>query len=171
AETFDSFASDLMHLRRLEPHEVSLHREFRLRALQEAPDSFGETFADAAARPSSYWEPYAAPGRQVMFLACEGKDVLGSTYGLRERDQSEVGGVGGIWIDPAWRRRGVGRALLQQVFDWAREHGLSRLRLWAPAHSLAALSLYRQAGFRETGKRRPLPTNPALQIVEMEAPA
>jgi GNAT superfamily N-acetyltransferase len=163
-----------MHLRRLEPHEVSLHRELRLRALQEAPDSFGETFADVEARPSSYWEnltrSVTEPGRQVMFLACEGKDVLGSTYGLRERDQSEVGRVGGMWTEPAWRRRGVGRALLQQVFDWAREHGLRRLRLWAPAHSLAALSLYRQAGFRETGKRRPLPTNPALQIVEMEAP-
>jgi hypothetical protein len=47
---------DLMHLRRLEPHEVGLHRELRLRALQDAPDSFGETFADVAARPSSYWE-------------------------------------------------------------------------------------------------------------------
>jgi hypothetical protein len=40
-----------MHVRRLEPHEVSLHRELRLRALQEAPDSFGETFADVVARP------------------------------------------------------------------------------------------------------------------------
>ena len=60
--------------------------------------------------------------------------------------------------------------LLQQVFNWAREHGLSRLGLWAPSHSPAALALYGQAGFRETGKRRPLPTNPTLQILEMEAP-
>ena len=163
-----------MHLRRLEPHEVSLHRELRLRALQEAPDSFGETFADVAARPSSYWEDLTRsvtePGRQVMFLAYEGEDVFGSTYGLRERDHSEVGRGGGMWVDPAWRRRGVGRALLQQVFSWAREHGLSRLRLWAPAHSPAARSLYGQAGFRETGERRALPINPILQIVEMEAP-
>lgn len=57
------------------------------------------------------------------------------------------------------------------VFDiaWARERRVSRLSLWAPAHSVAALSLYRRAGFRETGIRRPLPTNPALQIVEMES--
>jgi ribosomal protein S18 acetylase RimI-like enzyme len=66
-------------------------------------------------------------------------------------------------------RRGVGRALLQEVFSWARERGLSRLGLWAPAHSPAAISLYRQAGFRETGNRRPLPTNPSLQILEMES--
>jgi GNAT superfamily N-acetyltransferase len=153
---------------------VSLHRQLRLRALQEAPESFGETFADVAARPSSYWEDLTRsvtePERHVMFLAYEGVDVLGSTYGLRDRDQSEVGRVGGMWVDPAWRRRGVGHALLQEVFGWAREHGLRRLRLWAPAHGVAALSLYRQAGFRETGQHRPLPTNPSLQIVEMEAP-
>lgn len=106
-----------------------------------------------------------------MFLAYEGNDVLGSTYGLLDRDQSEVGRVGGMWVDPAWRGRGVGRTLLQHVFDWARERGLSRLRLWAPSHSRAALALYSHAGFRETGTRRPLPTNPSLQVVEMEAPA
>ena len=163
-----------MYLRRLKPHEVSLHRELRLRALQEAPDSFGERFADVAARPSSYWEDLTRSvtesGRQVMVLAYEGNDVLGSAYGLRDRARSAMGRVGGMWVEPAWRRRGVGRALLEEVFRWAREHGLSRLGLWAPAHSLAALALYRQAGFRETGIHRPLPTNPALQILEMEAP-
>jgi GNAT superfamily N-acetyltransferase len=140
--------------------------------LQEAPDSFGETFADVAARPSSYWEvltrSVTGPERQVMFLAHEGELVLGSAYGLCEANQNETGRVGGMWVEPAWRRRGVGRALLEQVFDWARELGLSRLRLWAPAHRPAALALYGRAGFRETGKRRPLPTNPTLQIVEME---
>jgi len=86
-----------MHLRRLEPHEVSLHRELRLRALQGAPDSFGETFADAAARPSSYWEDLTrsvtGSGRQALFLAYEGSVVLGSAYGLLDRDRSAVGRV------------------------------------------------------------------------------
>jgi GNAT superfamily N-acetyltransferase len=105
-----------------------------------------------------------------MVLAYEGNDVLGSAYGLRDRARSEMGRVGGMWVEPARRRRGVGRALLEEVFRWAREHGLRRLGLWAPSHSLAALALYRQAGFRETGMHRPLPTNPAFQILEMEAP-
>src|SRR5262245_54299595 len=125
-----------MRLRRLEPHEVSLHRELRLRALQEAPDSFGETFADVAARPLSYWEDLTRSvtesGRHVMFLAFEDNDVLGSAYGLLDRGQSEVGRVGGMWVEAAWRRGGVGRALLQHVLRWAREGGLSRLALWTP---------------------------------------
>ncbi len=35
-----------MEIRSLEPHELNLHREQRLRALRDAPDSFDETFAD-----------------------------------------------------------------------------------------------------------------------------
>src|SRR5262245_4550212 len=162
-----------MRLRRLELHKVTLHRELRLRALQPAPDSFGETFAEVAARPLSYWENLTCSvtesGRHVMFLAYEGNAVIGSTYGLLDRDQNEAGRAGGRWVDPGWRRRWFGRGLLQEGFSWAREHKLSRLGLWAPAHSPAALALYSQAGFRETGRRRPLPANPSLQIIEMEA--
>jgi len=152
---------------------MNLHRDLRLRALRDAPDAFGETVADVEARPTTYWEELTRsvtePGRHVMVLACEGQHVLGSTYGLLDRDRSEAGRGGGMWVEPAWRRRGVGRALLGEVFRWARERGMSRLALWAPAHNPAALTLYGQAGFRENGIRRPLPTNPALQIVEMEA--
>jgi GNAT superfamily N-acetyltransferase len=141
-------------------------------ALRDAPDSFGETFADAAGRPASYWDELTrsvtVPGPQAMFLACEGEHLCGSTYALLDRERAETGRVGGMWVAPAWRRRGIGRALLQGVFDWALERRLRRLALWAPAHSPAALALYRQAGFRETGNSRPLPSNPVLQIIEME---
>ena len=165
--------SRAVHLRKLASHEVDLHRDVRLRALRDAPDSFGETFADAAAQPISYWEELTRsvtePGPQVMFLAYQGEDVFGSAYGLLDRECSDAGRVGGMWVEPAWRRRGVGRALLQEVLSWARARRLKHLGLWAPAHSPAAISLYSRAGFRDTGERRRLPTNSSLWIVAMEA--
>lgn len=163
-----------MLLRRLEPYEIDLHRELRLRALRDSPESFGETLAYVMARPPSYWEnltrSVTTPGPHVMYLACEDAGVVGTAYGLVDAEQAEAGRVGGMWVDPTWRRHGVGRALLREVFGWARERGFTRLGLWAPAHSPAALGLYHQAGFRETGQRRSLVTNPALEIVELEAP-
>jgi len=48
-----------------------------------------------------------------------------------------------------------------------RHGGLRCLGLWAASHSPAPVALYHKMGFRETGVRRPLPTNPALEIVEM----
>ena len=161
-----------MKLRRLAPHEAGLHRNLRLRALRDAPDSFGEALADAAGRSVAYWEDLTRsvtePGPHVMFLACEGHDIFGSAYGLLDRARSDAGRVGGMWVEPAWRRRGVGRALLQEVISWGRERGLRRLGLWAPGHNPAAIALYTRAGFRNTGDRRPLPTNPALSIIAME---
>lgn len=161
-----------MRIRTLEPYEISLHRDLRLRALRDSPDSFGETIAEAEARPLSYWEDLTRsvtePDRHVMFLACEGDTTCGSTYGLRDRDISDVGRIGGTWVAPSHRRQGVGRALLQAAVSWAHEQGFNQLRLWAPSGNAAALALYRHAGFKETGRGRTLPTNPDLQIVELE---
>jgi len=60
----------------LDSHESDLHRELRLRALRDAPDSFGEAYAELAARPPSYWEDLnrsvTEPGRHAMFIAWEG---------------------------------------------------------------------------------------------------
>lgn len=161
-----------MKIRRLEQHEMALHRDLRLRALRDAPDAFGETAAEAEARPPSYWEDLTRsvtqPGRHAMFLACEGNAIYGSTYGLRDRENTDTVRVGGTWVEPAHRRQGIGKALLQAVISWAREERFNRLRLWAPVAGVGALALYRQAGFKDTGHRRPLPTNTALQILEME---
>ena len=161
-----------MRIRRLEQHEVALHRDIRLRALRDAADSFGEAAAEAERRPASYWEDLTRSvteeGRHVMFLACDGEAVLGSTYGLRDLQDGEAGRVGGTWVAPQHRRQGIGKALLQAVVFWAKEQGFCRIRLWAPAASSAALALYRQAGFSATGQRRPFPANAALEIVELE---
>src|SRR5262245_41506953 len=123
----DRFQDRPVHLRRLGPGEVDLHRDVRLRALRESPASFGEAFEDAAARPTSYWEQLTRsvtePSAQVMFLAWEDTQVVGSAYGLLDREHTETGRVGGMWVEPAWRRRGVGAALLQDVFGWARTRG------------------------------------------------
>lgn len=159
-------------IRRLEQWEIALHRDVRLRALRDAPDAFGETAAEAEARPQSYWEDLTQsvtqPGRHVMFLACEGNAIYGSIYGTRDRESLGAARVGGTWVEPARRRQGIGKALLQAVISWARAERLSHLRLWAPAASDGALALYRQAGFNATGNRRPLPTNVTLQILELE---
>ena len=73
-----------MRIRTLEPHEIALHRDIRLRALRDCPYSFAETAKEAEARPFSYWEELTRSvtelDRHVMFLACEGDAVCGSAY-------------------------------------------------------------------------------------------
>lgn len=163
-----------MRIRRLEPHEADLHRALRLRALHDAPESFADRFADVDTRPAAYWDDLTRsvtePGRHVMFLAFAGDTACGCAYGLLDHEQSYRGRVGGMWVDPAHRRQGVGHALLRAVIGWARERAMTHLGLWAPAHNPAALTLYHHAGFLDTGRRQMLPGNPAVEIVEMERP-
>jgi predicted N-acetyltransferase YhbS len=55
-----------------------------------------------------------------------------------------VGWVGTIWVDPAWRRRGVGLAMTQAVIDVAESAGCRTLLLVATE---AGRPLYERLGF------------------------
>lgn len=161
-----------MRLRRLEAHESSLLRELRLRALRDAPRSFRDTYSEIAAKPSSYWDDLTRsvtePGKNVMLLAYEEDKPVGLVFGLVDLVQSKDGRVGGMWVDPMWRRRGIGAALLQEVASWARERGFERLRLWCVVDSVGPGSLYRKLGFQETGNQQPLSAESTLRVAEME---
>lgn len=161
-----------MQIRRLTADEWELHRQVRLRSLRDAPNSFADEAAELAARPEAYWrdltQTVTAPDLHVMFLAVEGEAVCGLAYGLLDENLQSAGRVGGMWVDPGQRGQGLGRALLEDVIAWAGARGLTRLGLWAPPHESTALALYRQSGFRETGRRQPLPGSGGREIIEMK---
>lgn len=145
-----------VEVRALRADEAPLFKELRLRALADSPDAFAQTLADARSQPDSYWanltRSVSAPGDQIMFVA------------------EATGRLGGMWVDPEARGRGAGRALLGAVVAWARAGGLGTLELWVTEGNSPAASLYRASGFRDTGRRDVLPSNPALRTVQMARP-
>jgi len=160
-----------VRVRDFERHEWTLFRELRLRALAESPDAFARTLADAQAEPDAYWlrltESVTAPGGQVMLVAeVEGRPV-GLAFGLFDKERAKTGHVGGMWVEPAARGRGAGQALLDSAIAWARARELDRLELWVTGGNGAAIRLYERSGFADTGRRDVLPSNPALQTIQM----
>ena len=160
-----------MRVRELERHEWALFRELRLRALAESPNAFARTLADAQAESDAYWlrltESVTAPGGQVMLIAeVEGRPA-GLAFGLFAKERAKTGHVGGMWVEPEARGRGAGQALLDSAIAWARARELDRVELWVTEGNAAAIRLYERSGFADTGRRDPLPSNPALQIVQM----
>jgi GNAT superfamily N-acetyltransferase len=76
----------------------------------------------------------------------------------------------GLWIDPAARGKGLGARLIEAVADWAGEQGATRLDLSVTTNNPGAATLYARAGFAETGRRRPLPADPARTEVFLSRP-
>jgi len=59
----------------------------------------------------------------------------------------------GMLVDPGWRDRGVGSALVAAAISRARGLELHKLCLEVFAHNTAAIALYRKCGFIEEGRR------------------
>jgi RimJ/RimL family protein N-acetyltransferase len=60
----------------------------------------------------------------------------------------------GLMVALGHRRRGIGRALLDQAVEWARESEIEKLELHVFPHNEPAIKLYEQFGFEREGLRR-----------------
>lgn len=61
----------------------------------------------------------------------------------------EIGEVKRMYVRPQARKRGLGRALLNQLLEEARQSGYRRVRLDSARFMTEAHQLYRTSGFRE----------------------
>ncbi len=85
-----------------------------------------------------------AEGRVVGFVAAcpDWKDwELGRVLEIHE-----------IAVAPAWQGKGVGRALLEEVFALGRSCGMGLAALWVGEKNHRARRWYTQLGFRELGQ-------------------
>lgn len=60
----------------------------------------------------------------------------------------------GLMVASTHRRRGIGRALLEQAVAWARDAGVTKLELHVFPWNQPAIMLYEQFGFTREGLRR-----------------
>ncbi|HEX8508392.1 MAG TPA: GNAT family N-acetyltransferase [Propionibacteriaceae bacterium] len=141
-------------------------REVRLEALSVAPLAFGSTLAREVAFPDSTWQQRAESS--LTFLARQGTRVVGTATGLAEPESdTHTMSVVAMYVRAEARGTGCAHRLLDAVAEAASATGASWLRLDVTETNLAAVRCYRRHGFRETGRRRPLPHTPELTEIEM----
>ena len=63
-----------------------------------------------------------------------------------------IGCVLDLYVAKPWRRRGIGRALVNLATSWCREQGLGHVELMAASKNRAGLAAWRSYGFREYGR-------------------
>jgi mycothiol synthase len=127
-----------------------------------------ETFADVWEHtPSPYdewcqWMLGAGHDPSLWFVAGEGDEIAGiALCRLHPRGAPEMGWVSVLGVRRPWRRRGIGLALLQEVFGEFHRRGWRRVGLGVDGESeTGAVALYRRAGMGvdrrfETWERKP----------------
>jgi GNAT superfamily N-acetyltransferase len=88
---------------------------------------------------------------------CGGIELVGSEYGELKR----------MFVRPAFRRRGVSRALLAHLIGVARHRGVPIVRLETGIHQRAAIALYESAGFRRIRPFGPYFDDPVSRCYEL----
>jgi ribosomal protein S18 acetylase RimI-like enzyme len=159
-----------MRLHRLQADEVERLRELRLRALREDPGAFAESFEAARARPREDWQRWAADESLVIVAAIDGDRWVGMVACRVLEETPGSTWLSALWVDPGVRGRGLGARLIEAVADWSREHGATTIELSVTTNNPSAAALYAGAGFTETGRRRPLPSDPSRTEVFLSRP-
>lgn len=138
-----------VNVRRIRPDEGPLLRSLRLRSLADAPEAFGQPVGEAQARPEAEWHRSARQSSHgdghTWLLADFGGEVVGLVQGRRRRPRTLL--LFSMWVDPASRRLGVGRVLIDALEDWARGWDAQETILWVYGGNAAAIEFYRDLGF------------------------
>ena len=138
-------------IERVKPGEWTVLRQIRLRSLLDAPEAFGQRHDEADAMSDDDWKSIArssaSGNRRTWYMARDGSpDPVGVVQG-RQRPPSDCL-LFSMWVEPAARRTGVGRALVDAIQDWGESWGAERVVLWVLAANEAAMRFYERIGFR-----------------------
>lgn len=133
----------------------------RLASLREAPYAFGSTYEAEVGAGEESWRKRLVD--RTRFVADVDGRVVG-TVGVGPGELSGSAALTALWVDPGFRRHGVGHALVEAVFEWSRSQGFSEVLLWVTEVNHQAATLYESHGFVRTGKVMEVRSNePALE--------
>ncbi len=91
-----------------------------------------------------------------LFLSKVGQEIVGFVAGdanwFSKRSRKRVGAVHEIVVLPRYRGMGIGKALMERVFEYFRVKGLDTVELWVGDENKRALEFYKRLGFKEDGR-------------------
>jgi GNAT superfamily N-acetyltransferase len=119
-----------------------------------AHDRVYETAPGAEKTMRRFLADVANSGYSFLFVAAAGDRTVGFISGeLRQGSSTFLpktwASVDDVFVEPEYRNRGMGRALLQSVKSWAQEKGADGISLQVAAANSRGRKFYEELGFRE----------------------
>ncbi|HLK25159.1 MAG TPA: GNAT family N-acetyltransferase [Caulobacteraceae bacterium] len=138
-----------IEIRPMRRDEASAWRSLRLEMLKDHPTAFKSSYEEEAVQPlESFARRIFEDGVSVRFGVYAKGELCGSAGFEREprAKTAHKGVLGGVYLKPALRGRGLGEALVQRVIDHARAH-VAQLLCSVTSDNPSAKELYRRLGF------------------------
>lgn len=160
----------MIALEPISPDNALVFRDVRLRALLDAPIAFASTYARETAIADEEWIKrsvrWSSDGA-IGYIAFDGDYSCGLVACYSEKEDPLRGHVISMWVDPAYRRSGVGKILIDALRDWARGRQMRELKLMVTSVNQGAIRFYEGIGFSSTGYRAPYPNDSSIEQFEM----
>ena len=116
-------------------------------------DGFYRLSPDARRSYGGYLERVFGDRNYVVFVADEGRGLVGFAMGRLNRSPSmvlpeTVGYIENVFIQEGRRRSGIGTALCRMLLDWFRERGINHVELFYQVANSGAASFWEKMGFK-----------------------
>jgi len=125
----------------------------------------------AASSGASQWSAaeilLLARGGTRIWVVEEASQIVAALAARAAADEVEVLNLG---VTPSWRRRGVGRSLMDTALAAAGQAGARQVFLEVRESNQGARAFYAALGFAETGRRRGYYHDPAEDALVLSRP-
>src|SRR2546423_3459544 len=151
--------ADVVSVRRAAPADVTTIGRLGALLVRTHHDFDPQRFMAATPRTEQAYGSFLGTQLEepniVVLVAERDGEVIGYTYaGVEGSDYMSLRGPAGVLydvvVDPAHRRHGVGRMLLDATMEALKSHGAPRVVLSTAEQNTAAQRLFDRAGFRRT---------------------
>jgi ribosomal protein S18 acetylase RimI-like enzyme len=143
-----------IEIRALTQADAPSFRRLRQEALEREPQSFGESPAEHQALTLEKIAARLESDSNFVVGAFADGELIATAGFFREQaiKRRHNGRIWGVYVDPHWRAKGVGRRLLCNLIERARAlPGLEQISLTVNADQPAAKRLYLSLGFEIFG--------------------
>ncbi|MEI9993452.1 MAG: GNAT family N-acetyltransferase [Rhizomicrobium sp.] len=143
-----------MRIARLAPEDAQAVRAVRLEGLRNHPENFGTDHDEEASQPIAWWRARLSRPGGAGFGAWDGSGGLAGIISFSQEAQKKhrhLGSIGGFYVCPSYRGKGVGDALMRAALDAAKQH-VEHVMLTVTSSNLGAIRLYARHGFTVVGR-------------------
>ncbi len=155
-----------VRLIRVDESNALQYKEIRLAMLLDTPRAFQTTHAEASAMSDDEWRARTR-GSATWMAEVDGARAGSATLYVAPELADGEGLLVAMWVDPAFRGRGVGDVLIDQVVEEARAQGIRRLLLDVVTDNEPAIRLYERMGFARTDHVERRADDPCIDELRM----